>query len=225
MPIILRKQHCVRTLVIFIWLALTSFACAKHAMASVSDKFKHPFYVGVTGGYGKTTWEGLVSKSESAALLLSSPMYVNEGGALWGLFAGYEFFPYFALEAAYMRYPNARVMFDSSSLYTFESGNTEFTTKTETVSLLAKLMIFIPTTEIRVYSGLGVAEVHRSDSLNTHWTGRPTFGAGANYLFTDRVMGELGGSYTAGNGEVQLNPSQSYFPFLYSVFLRVAYRF
>lgn len=207
---------------------LFCFLFVTQAYAEVVNKFQYPFYVGITGGYGRTTWQGLVPPEEeqNVAMDISTPKYVTEGGALWGLFAGYELLPYFALEAAYMHYPNAKVSFDVDSIFAFENeGLTYFITKTETISLMGKLMVFIPCSDIRAYSSLGVAGVHRSDQLNDHWVASPTFGAGFNYNFTPHMMGELGAVYTAGRGQAELNPVQDYFPFLYSVFLRLAYRF
>src|SRR3990167_6469109 len=208
------------------WLALGCFA-AGHATTKVNDKFKYPFYLGITGGYGATTWEGLVPSKDNQnfAISMSTPQYVTEGGAIWGVVAGYEFVPYFALEAEYVRYPNATVTFDPSSLFTFEhDGLTAYVTHTETVSLMGKIMLIIPSTDIRAYSSLGVAEVHRSGLVNEGWITSPTFGAGFNYNFTDHVMSEFGANYTAGRGESELSPADDYFPFLYSVFLRLAYR-
>ena len=75
----------------------------------------------------------------------------------------------------------------------------------------------------RLFKSAG--QKHRSDQVNEHWIGRPSFGAGFNYNFTDHIMGELGAMYTAGQGQAQLNPVENYFPFLYSFFARVAYRF
>ncbi len=196
--------------------------------AAIIDTSKHPFYVGLTGGYGQTTWEGLVppESKQNIAMALSTPTYVSEGGVAWGLFAGYELIPYFAIEAAYTHYPNAKVSFDSSSIFTFENDNASyFITKTESISLMGKIMMYIPHTSFRAYSSLGLAEVHRSDILNNHWVGSPTFGAGLNYNITEHIMAELGGSYTAGKGQSELNPINNYFPFLYTLFLGIAYRF
>lgn len=193
---------------------------------AVADTVQHPLYAGISGGYGWTTWQGLVPppNRRNMAMTMSTPEFVNEGGGLWGLFLGYEFLPTFALEAAYSRYPNAKVVFDADSIFAFEHNQNQFITKTETVSLLAKIMMPIPKTAIRAYSGIGYAEVHRCDDLNDHWMGSPTFGVGVNYPITERIMGELGANYTAGKGQSELNPVEDYFPFLYSVFLRVAYR-
>lgn len=198
------------------------------AHADSINKFKYPFYVGFTGGYGWTTWQGLVppDNKQNNAMAMSTPKYVNEGGALWGVFAGYEPIPYFAVEASYLRYPNASINFDSTSIFTYQNnGVTSFTTKTESVSLMGKIMVIIPCTSIRAYSSLGYGEVHRSDFINDHWTGNPTFGAGFNYNFTEHVMGELGGVYSAGQAQSELNPVEDYYPFLYSTYLRLAYRF
>lgn len=207
----------------FLCCAITSLAHSE-----TIDRFKYPFYVGVTGGYGATTWQGLVppAKKQNPAMAMSTPTNVSEDGAVWGLFAGYELLPYFALEAAYMRYPDAKVSFDPSSMFTFEhDGLTSFTTKTEKYSLIAKVMLIVPRTTVRVFSGLGLSETHRYDMLNDHWIGTPTFTAGLNYNVTPHVMTELGADYTAGKGQSELDPIDDYFPFLYSVFLRLAYRF
>lgn len=204
--------------------SLLSLLVGEYASANTVP---HPFYFGVSGGYGWTTWQGLVPprNRQNAAMAMSTPTYVTEGGALWGLFLGYELLPSFALEWAYFHYPNANVTFASDSIFSFEhNGMTQFTTKTETVSLIAKIIMEIPKTNIHAYSGLGLAEVHRSDELNDHWIGRPTFAVGLNYPITERVISELGANYTAGQGQSELNPVEDYFPFLYSVFLRLAYR-
>jgi hypothetical protein len=90
---------------------------------------------------------------------------------------------------------------------------------------MAKIMMVIPTTTIRAYSSIGLAEVHRSDEIKDLWMGRPNFGVGFNYDITDHIMAEIGGTYTAGQGQSELNPVQDYFPFLYSIIARIAYRF
>jgi opacity protein-like surface antigen len=92
------------------------------------------------------------------------------------------------------------------------------------ISLMAKIMMVIPRSDIRIYSSFGFAEVHRSDEISDHWTGSPTFGAGLNYNLNKHIMAELGANYTAGKGQSELSPVDDYFPFVYSVFLRLAYR-
>jgi hypothetical protein len=196
--------------------------------AKAIDQFKHPFYIGAIGGVGSTTWEGLVpsQKNKNLAISMSTPTHVKEGGYLWGMVVGYEFIPYFALEANYMRYPSANVSFDLLSLFSFNNNElTAFETNTETLSLMGKIMLIIPNTPVRVYSSAGVSNVHRQDMIIDDWRLSPTFGVGFNYHFTDHFMGELGGNYTAGYGESQLNPSDTYFPFLYSISVRLAYCF
>lgn len=212
----------------FIFLGLVDLTLSSQAYAVDANIFHYPFYIGMTGGYGSTTWGGLVPsrRNQNVAISMSTPKYVNEGGAVWGLFAGYELLPYFGFEAAYQRYPNAKVTFDQMSLFTFEhNGITQFTTHTETYSLMAKILFVIPRTFFRVYSSAGAAEVHRSDQINDHWRMSPAFGLGVNYNFTEHIMAEFGGNYTAGFGESELSPAEDYFPFLYSFFVRLAYRF
>jgi hypothetical protein len=197
--------------------------------AGTNTEFKrHPFYLGGIGGYGSTTWQGLVptQENQNLAISISTPLEVKEGGGVWGFFGGYEFIPNFAIEANYMRYPDAQITFDPISIFSFTNeGITEFTTHTETVNVVGKFMLLLPNSKMRVFSSVGAASVHRKDILTDKWRLSPTFGAGFNFHFTERIMGELGANYTAGFGESRLNPTNSYFPFLYSITARFGYCF
>jgi hypothetical protein len=186
------------------------------------------FYVGAIGGYGSTTWQGLVPNEEhkNSALQLSTPIKVEEGGAVWGFLAGYEIIPAFALEAYYLRYPNAGVLFDESSLFSLDHDDAvRLDTKTEALNLMGKIMLPIPHTTLSIYSGAGAAWVHREDLIVNHWRLSPTFAVGINYRLAKHAMIGFGGSYTAGYGESQLSPTDTFFPFLYEVSARLAFRF
>jgi len=190
--------------------------------------FNPSLYFGALGGYGSTTWAGLVpvKSRQNSALSMATPIKVSEGGSVAGAFIGYEFVPAFALELTYMDYPNANVFFDPMSLFSFKHDDLEmFRTKTKTVSLLAKVMMPVSNTAFRLYSSVGAAGVQRKDMLINDWRLSPSFGAGLNYRLGKHVMAEIGANYTAGYGESQLSPADSYFPFLYSVVGRLAYRF
>ncbi len=195
---------------------------------SENNSFRYPVYAGISGGYGSTTWNGLVPslQNQNVALNISTPTFVQEGGGVWGLFAGYEFSPYFAIEANYARYSDATVTFDPDSLFAFDNnGRTVLTTHTQMASIMGKVMLIIPHTTLRLYSSAGVARVERNDDINSKWRISPSFGVGVTYNFTPRVMGELGSNYTAGYGESELNPAMDFVPFLYSVFFKVGLRF
>ncbi|OCH97411.1 outer membrane beta-barrel protein [Legionella jamestowniensis] len=209
-----------------LWCLLFSYPLSSLANTHEKISPSSHLYIGAMGGYGSTTWEGLVPtrENQNMALSMSTPVKVREGGGVWGAFTGYEFARYFALELSYLDYPDAEVSFDPMSLFSFLNGNrVSFKTKTETVDLKAKIMLQIPKTSIRAYSSVGIAGIHRNDILVNQWRATPAFGAGFNYQLTNHWMLELGGNYTAGYGEAQLTPSDSYFPFLYSVVLRLAY--
>jgi hypothetical protein len=214
-----------KKILLLLLLPLTSTSLECQAKTSIDNSF----YVGAIGGYGATTWEGLVptSQNQNLAVSVSTPISVTEGGGVWGLFTGYEFTPYFALEASYMSYQTAEVFFDpATSLFSYNhNGSTEFSTDTETVSLMGKIMLIIPKTKLRVFSSAGAARIHRVDILDDEWHLSPTFGIGVNCQLSSHFMAELGGNYTAGFGESQLNPADSYIPFLYSASLRLAYMF
>ncbi|MGV3740557.1 MAG: outer membrane beta-barrel protein [Gammaproteobacteria bacterium] len=189
--------------------------------------FLHPFYVAGVGGWGSTTWQGLVPRRENqnSAIAMSTPVAADEGGGVWGVSLGYEFTPYFALEANYMDYPAATITFDEYSLYAFDQNTLILSSNTQTASLSAKVMLIIPKTKIRFFSSAGVAEVIRQDQVNEATRVSPTFAVGFNMLLSDRVMAEIGTNYTAGYGESEINPVLDFVPFLYSVFGKLAVRF
>jgi opacity protein-like surface antigen len=214
----------------FLFYSISSFAVS--VISQVDSEKRHPFYIGLTSGYGATTWGQLVppQSKANAAISLSTPSSVKEGGAIWGVFAGYELIPTFAVEAAYTRYATADVYFgnsyDQMSFFSIlNDGRTQFSTKTEVVSVSGKLMLLIPKTPLKAFSSVGAAGIHRDDILTNHWRLSPTFGVGLDYNITEHIMAELGINYTGGYGESELDPVNDYIPFLYSGFFRLAYRF
>lgn len=196
--------------------------------AETPNIFNRTVYAGAMFGFGSTTWEGLVptKSNQNAAINMSTPISVTEGGRTWGFLAGYEFSRYFALEANYMRFADATIGFDEVSIFSFDhNGARSFKTQTEAYSVMGKIMLVVPNTDLRVYSSAGIANLHRQDLLMDDWRITPTFGFGVNYHFTEQIMGEIGGTYVAGFGESQLNPTDTFHPFLYSVAFRLAYLF
>lgn len=208
---------------IFILVFIPYYSCS----AESNRASTHPFYLGITGGYGSTMWEGLVppKNKQAAALLLSTPSSVQEGGGLWGYYAGYEIIPHFAFEVSYTHYPNAKVYFDPTSLVAFEhNGLTDLNTSTEATSLMGKFMVTIPYIEMKAFSSAGAARVHRKDVIKECWRVSPTFSLGISYDMTEHIIGEIGFNYTGGYGESELDPAEDYVPFLYSGFIHLAYR-
>lgn len=204
------------------WAVASSQEVVTHAFPSL-----HQFYVGAGTGYGSTTWEGLVPTGDNLnfGMRTSTPLVVTEGGAIWSVVAGYEFSPNLALEANYTRYPNATVSFDEESIFAFEhDGLLDLHTDTDTISLMAKIMLQVPRTRLRGYSSFGIAQIHRWDDLNDTRQVSPTFGLGFIYDISEHVMAELGFNYTAGYGESEMNPAQDYVPFLYSGIIRLVYK-
>jgi hypothetical protein len=211
--------------VLLLFFAILSHAEMRKEGVLTTDAFRFPFYVGISGGFGTTTWNQLVSRNQTAAMALSTPIRAQEGGAAWGIYAGYEFIPSFGVQASYMRYPSSKIFFDPMSIFAFDHESTQLSTKTEIVSLSGKFMAIVPYTTVRAYSSVGVAGVHRYDYVNNIWILSPTFGVGLSYNLTPHLMLEIGGDYTTGSGQAELDPAEHYIPFTYAVFTRTAYRF
>src|SRR5688572_14557176 len=130
-----------------------ALCCILFLASTFTRAFAYPIYFGVGPGYGSTTWRELVpSRANLEALSISTPVYAKEGGSVWRVLAGYEFYPSLAFEAAYTRYPDAQVFFDPDSLFTFDhNGLTQFRTRTESVSGVLKIMSLLPQQNIRPF--------------------------------------------------------------------------
>jgi hypothetical protein len=219
MKAVFSKSRFLLILTPLLWGGLTS-----NSQARMRDPSQFPFYLGISGGYGTTTWNQLVSRNQTAAMVLATPIRADEGGATWGIFGGYEFNPSFALEASFLRYPTAKIYFDPMSLFAFDHGSTVLSTKTETLSLSGKFMVRLPHTAIRAYSSAGAAGIHRDDYVTKAWILGASFGVGFNYNINTHLMGEIGSTYTTGSGQSELDPAEHYLPFTYAIFARLAYR-
>lgn len=194
----------------------------------VAELYKNKYYLGGVGGSGSTTWRGLVPSDENKnnAMNISTPILVREGGAVWGLFGGYEITPYFAVEANYMHFPDAVITFDEDSLFAFDNnGMTKLISSTQTGSVIGKIMLIIPNSPFRLYSGAGIAAVWRNDEIGNAHQLSPTFAFGVTLNVNPKLMFEIGGNYTAGYGESEISPVNDYIPFLYSFYGKVALRF
>ena len=226
----MRIQNGIVAFVCLATLSMSTAVCAlpEPVAPAFDSKFSEPFYIGLDSGYGATTWDALVPSAHKAstALALSTPTRVVEGGAIWGIYGGWELIPQFAVEMNYTRYPLAKVFFSKKSLFSFRhKGRTEFSSKTEEYGMLAKFMIIIPHSTVRAFSSAGLAGVHRADTLADRWRASPMFNFGFNYMLAPQLMAEIGVSYTGGYGESELTPTDDYIPFLYTGFMRLAYRF
>lgn len=195
---------------------------------NILELYEKKIYAGGVGGIGFTTWRGLVPSEENRndAMSISTPILAREGGPVWGIFGGYEFTPYFAIEANYMKFPEAVVTFDDDSLFAFEhDGLTKLRSNTQTGSLMAKIMLLIPESPFRLYSAAGIAGVWRDDEINVAHRVSPSFSFGVTLNVSKRLMFEIGSNYTAGYGESEINPANDFIPFVYSFYGKAAFRF
>jgi hypothetical protein len=223
----MKRPHFLFLLFFFAITLNVSFASQFDETAlMVEHKYRFPGYLGVTVGYGATTWGYLVpTDTDNFALRMATPIRVAENGTLWGLYGGFEVNRFFAFEAAYMHYPTAKIYFDSASFFSSEHTLGGFVSHTQALSLVGKFMIVIPrNTNFRLYSSVGPAGVHRDDLLNNSWKLSPKFGVGLTYLITEHMMAELGIEYLAGAAVSELNPAENFIPFLYAGFARLAMR-
>lgn len=189
----------------------------------------HPFYIGVFGGYGNTDWSQLVARYndqfEYFLLSVSVPVSATDQGATWGFVTGWEVQPHFALEMSYARFPNTNVSFDQYSIYGSRYNVYSLESNTYAYDFVGKFMVQIEHTGIRGFANAGGAVVHRHDILVDTSHICPTFGVGLNYVLVQHLLMELGFQYYAGFDKADVTPAVNYIPFLYSVTLKLAYRF
>jgi len=181
---------------------------------------KYPIYIGAIVGWGNTNWQQMVSQDDVTST--STPTSAGGTGLAYGAVLGYEFEPYFALEANYMRFPDSNIELATPSVY---SPITGFVSRTREASIVGKFLVPVYHTGIRAFADVGPAYVHRKDVLADKGKLGGTFGVGMDYNLTQHFMTELSFQYYTGYGESELKPVLDYIPFLYTVNVRVAYRF
>lgn len=206
---------------------ITLFAFLYISKVYANEYVENPWFVGGVLGGGSTTWKGLVPEKskQNAAINLSTPINVEEGGLVWGVAAGVEAFKNFQLQFDYMSYPDATIYYDPDSLYALDhDGNTQFTSSTYAWSIQGKFLVPWKESNLKVFAAGGVAWVGRRDYILQDDLVSPIFGVGLNYSFVKNLMGEVAFSYTSGYGKSELNPADDFIPFLYAVFARVYLR-
>ena len=225
----IRKVSFIVFTLIFYFLNISTTLAAAEAEPSEVKAHKpiNPIYVGLTLGWGATTWNALVGKGKDTQLKFYLPVSVKDGDIAWGVFVGYEFTRLFALEYQYMHFPNSIIRFDPRrSVYSHKYHHSDFETKSSVYSLHAKFMVPIYHTPIRAFASAGIAVLHRKDSLAYTKSGvGGDFGAGFNYNLNPHALVEIGFQFFTGKGITELEPVHDYIPFLYSFHLRFAYRF
>lgn len=196
-------------------------------LAHAEEAVRSPWFLGGVVGGGSTTWMGLVPEKsqQNAALNLSTPIDVREGGLVWGVAGGVEAFKNFHFQMDYTHYPKATILFDQDSLFSIDHDNaTSFTTSTYTWSMQGKFLVPWQETHLKLFASGGVAWLARRDDLLQDDLVSPIFSIGGNYELSPQWMLELAFSYTAGNGKSELNPAEDFMPFLYAGIVRLFYR-
>lgn len=222
MPLIDKKGNHVFKKIFF-----TPFFLLSCCLVYASERVENPWFVGGVLGGGSTTWKGLVPETskQNAAINLSTPIDVQEGGFVWGIAAGVEAFKNFQLQFDYMDYPDATINFDPDSIYSIDhDGATSLKSSTYSWSIQGKFLVPWRDTNLKPFASGGVAWIARRDELLQENLVSPVFGIGLNYTFTKNIMAEVAFTYTSGYGQSELSPADDYIPFLYAVFGRVYLR-
>ncbi|MFN7096266.1 MAG: outer membrane beta-barrel protein [Gammaproteobacteria bacterium] len=193
------------------------------SLQSVVQPARQPFnraYAGVLVGYGNTNWDQMVSQDASTAT--STPTSAGGSGVAEGITLGYSISRYFSLEGDFTHFPKATLTFAPYSVY---RPLTETTSQTNAYALFGKFMLPLGNSKFSPFSEIGPGYIQRDDDLaqKGHFSG--SFGVGLDYYITPHWMAELGLQYYTGYGDSTLKPAYDYIPFLYTVNLRIAYRF
>lgn len=202
-------------------------------------------YFGVNMGGGSTEWKYLVDTTDQDnAGQNSLPSAVNEGGPSWGVVFGFDVAKNFAIELQYMQFADANIQFLPSSAYFNSAGVQIFNivSKTDAYSLSGKFFVpigFKPT-HLRAFAAIGAGIVERHDALvnenpnsasglppsgdGTASCVTPYMSSGLDYNFTRHWIMEGGFQYYTGFGASEVDPVDSFIPFAWDAYGRLAYQ-
>lgn len=214
----------------------------KNAKLMVEQHVKHPFYFGISTGYGSTNWDALTTPADNGQnpATFSSPIGTSEKHFSYGAFVGYQFSKHFTVESIYVHYPTTRVSFCSDAVcgaFGNVYGLESLDSNTSTYSFLGKILVPFGFTNIYIYADAGVTIVHRKDgklsvepgdTINykkqNRYKAGPSFGFGVAYNITEHLFTEASFQYTTGYGKADIKPAQDYIPFVYSLMFNLGVR-
>ncbi len=246
----MHKKICVLTIVTACLFSGATFALPKIVKSTydetrrmLSQHVLHPFYFGVSAGYGNTDWSEITTPpstlDEPNLAALSAPIGAKSGGFAYGGFLGYQFSEHFTIEAVYTRYHQTTVDFQADDFLDSSYGIKTLYTNTSTYSLLGKIMVPFGFTHVYVYADAGITYVYRDDKsvernpdpnipydytlINDGHFG-PSFGFGVAYNISEHVYSEASFQYTTGYGRADTKPAEDFIPFTYCVTLNLGVR-
>lgn len=188
-------------------------------------------YFGVNMGGGSTEWKYLVDTIDPSDSSTEgfTPVSVSEGGPSWGVVFGYDVSKNFAIELQYMQFADANISFGPDTAYVYPGTTTpliDMISKTDAYSLSGKF--FVPVggvnTHLRSFAAIGVGTVERYDVLQNSSCVTPYVSAGLDYNFTAHWIVESGFQYYTGFGASQELPADSFIPFAWDAYGRLAYQ-
>jgi hypothetical protein len=235
-----RKRTC---LLLFLLFAFASYATSQNASLfknkNHTDDLSSLFpsktvYFGVNIGGGSTEWKYLVDTSDPGDPAdATTPVAVNEGGPSWGIVFGYDVVKNFAIELQYMEFANSNISFDENGYDTY--GYYNVVSKTDAYSLSGKFFVPVSHTHLRAFAAIGAGLVERRDPLvspnpdlppsgTTASCVSPYMSGGLDYNFTRHWITEVGFQYYTGFGASEINPVDSFIPFAWDAYGRLAYQ-
>lgn len=224
------------------------FAYTVYAMSQKDQDALFPsrtVYFGVNVGGGSTEWKYLIDTTDPRGPYdpdgptdNSTPTAVNEGGPSWGVVFGYDVAKNFAIELQYIQFANSLVTFDSNGCGSyFGNANTTctMTSKTDAYSLSGKFFVPVAHTHVRAFAAIGAGLVERRDPLvdanptlqpsgATASCVTPYMSSGLDYNFTRHWIMEGGFQYYTGFGASEVDPVDSFIPFAWDAYGRLAYQ-
>lgn len=150
------------------------------------------------------------------------------GGVAGRVFSGYNFNPFFGLEAGYAHYAQSQYKY-SAQLLPAGTARSSATYKMYSINLVGKAYLPLSDTGFNLY-GLGGGALVRSDNVITGFKEqkqtklRPVYGLGAQYDFPDNPV-STGIEYSRVQGKGNIKTSPSAIPSANLVTFNLAYNF
>lgn len=214
---------------------LLTIALVTSCAADEQNFSNHFFYVGGMSGNADADWSSVVGTDIST--LGPNPLSADGNGMLFGLDAGYQFSPHFAIEGEFIDLPSSKLVFESQNDY--HAGKTLNTTMLF-AAIVFKVIAPLPNSKFSVFvdagpayqylhyphSGVDVpAYGYAESTLGDIGTWAPTFGGGLLYRINNHWQAEGSFQYAPGTGRSVQNPMNYYVPEIYAGTFKLDYIF
>jgi hypothetical protein len=206
---------------------LLSIALISSCAADEQNFSNHFFYAGGMFGNANENWSDVVSTDPLTQK--TNPLSADGNGILFGLDAGYQFSPHFAIEGEMISLPSTKLVF-YQKLDPYKTPDNMYNVGVVNASMVFAAVEFkviapLPNSKFSLFVDAGPGYVYMDYPITNIGIIVPTFGGGLLYRINDHWQAEGAFQYAPGTGKSVGDPMYFFVPETYAGTFKLDYIF